>query len=87
LAINGVLETENTVVVAIPRRMSALVNAEVLFMRASALSRDIHFEYKNQQIIVKMNKKPQTKQWIFWLTALLEGEIWKKKAVEELSDS
>jgi len=36
---------------------------------------------------VKMNKKPQTKQWIFWLTALLEGEIWKKKAVEELSDS
>jgi transcription-repair coupling factor (superfamily II helicase) len=83
LAINNILETENTVMIAIPRRKSALIDAEALFMKASALSRDINFEYKNQQIIIKIRKKPKSKQWIFLLSALLEHKIWKHLPVEE----
>ena len=86
-SINGILETESSVVIAIPRRKSALINGEALFMRASSLSKDINFEYKNQQIIVKIRKKPKSKQWIFLLTELLDGPVWKNLLVEEKTES
>jgi transcription-repair coupling factor (superfamily II helicase) len=70
--INSVLETENNVLVAIPRRITSKLNAEVLFMKATEISRDILFEYKNQQIIIKIRKKPKDKTWIFQLTGLLQ---------------
>ncbi len=82
-AINGVLETENSVVLAIPRRKTALIDAEALFVRANEVSRDINFEYKNQQIIIKIKRKPKSKQWIFLLTSLLDANIWKHLLVEE----
>lgn len=70
--ITGVLETENTVLVAIPRRITAKMNAEKLFLKAAEVSRDIRFEYKNQQIIIKIRKRPKDKTWIFHLTGLLQ---------------
>jgi len=72
--IKEVFESQNMVVIAIPKEKTALISMEEMFMKATEISPDIIFEYKRQQLIIKIKKQPRSKNWIFLLSKLLESE-------------
>lgn len=71
----NVLETNNLAMIALSKKVTKNVSAEKLFMKASEISSDIIFEYKNEQIIIKIKKAPKDKQWIFILSELLDSQL------------
>jgi transcription-repair coupling factor (superfamily II helicase) len=73
--VNNILESQNMVMVVISKRKTAQLSAEKIFMKATEISSDINFEYKHQQLIIKIKKQPKDKEWIFLLTALLESQL------------
>ncbi len=73
--IENVLETQNQAMVAISREQTKKISAEKIFLKATEISRDILFEYKRQQLIIKIKKAPKDKEWIFILSKLLESQL------------
>ena len=71
----NVLETNNIAMIAFSKKVTKNVSAEKLFMKASEISSDIIFEYKNEQIIIKIKKSPKDKRWIFILSQLLDSQL------------
>ena len=73
--VNNVLESQYMVMVVISKKKTLEIKAEKLFTKATEISRDINFEYKNEQIIIKIKKLPKDKKWIFMLSELLDSQL------------
>lgn len=73
--IKNVFETQNMVMVAISKEKTEKISAEKMFMTATEISPDILFEYKRQQLIIKIKKHSPDKDWIFALSKLLESQL------------
>ncbi|MCK9471356.1 MAG: transcription-repair coupling factor [Bacilli bacterium] len=71
--IHNVMESNNLVMAIFNKKTSKEVNAEKLFVNATNISNRIDFEYKNEQIIIKIKKEPKDKTWIYVLSNLLDS--------------
>lgn len=73
--VHQIMETNNQVTVAFSKSATKRMSAEKLFMKAAEISQEINFEYKHEQIIVKIKRQPKEKKWIFLLSRLLESQL------------
>lgn len=73
--IKNVMETNNLVMIIIPKKVSNELDTEKLFVSATNISNKIDFEYKNSQIIIKIKKETKDKKWVYLLTELLDSQL------------
>ena len=73
--VNNIMESNNLVMVMFSKKISKNLDTEKLFTNATRISRTIDFEYKGEQIIIKIKKEPKDKTWIFILSQLLDSQI------------
>ena len=73
--ISNILEAKHLATIIIPEKDSLNIKGDELFIAAYHISPDFAFEYRRRQIIIKINKKPDDKSWIYKLSSLLEKLI------------
>src|SRR5690554_1021454 len=73
--IKNVMETNNLVMIIIPKKVSNELDTEKLFVSATNISNKIDFEYKNSQMIIKIKKETKDKKWVYLLTELLDSQL------------
>lgn len=73
--VNNLMETSTQVTILFSKVATKKISAEKLFMSATKISNQIDFEYKNDQIIIKIKKEPKDKTWIFILSDLLTSQL------------
>ncbi|MFA6611491.1 MAG: transcription-repair coupling factor [Bacilli bacterium] len=78
--ITHILEAKYLVTIIIPEKDSLTIKGDELFIIAYHISPDFTFEYRRHQIIIKINKLPDDKSWIYKLSGLLEKLTSTKKA-------
>jgi len=73
--VKNIMENQNVVMVIISKNKTLELKPDRLFMAATKISKNIEFEYKNEQIIIKIKKEAKDKSWIFYLTELLDSQL------------
>lgn len=73
--IHNIMETNNLAMAIFSKKVTKDLDAEKLFINATNISQKIDFEYKGEQIIIKIRKEPKDKTWIFLLSSLLDSQL------------
>lgn len=73
--VNNIMESTYLVMVMFSKKVSKELDVEKMFLNATKISNKIDFEYKNEQIIIKIKKDPKDKTWIFLLSKLLDSQL------------
>ena len=63
--------------VIIPDEALKIYSPKDIFLASTKVSKDFNFEYKNNQLIVRLNKNVDSKDWIYKFTKLL-GSVGEK---------
>lgn len=71
--ISSVLETANFATIVFSKEISLQLKPDKLFMKAYDISDRFSFEYKGNQIILKVSKESKDKSWIYLITRLFEN--------------
>ncbi len=80
--IANIMETSLLVTMIIPETALKAISIEDIFMEAYQISPDINFEYKNRELILRIKKKTNDKNWIYLSSKLftnLEKKRYKQK--------
>lgn len=75
--IKSILENKYMVSVIIPDEALKIYSPKDIFLASTKVSKDFNFEYKNNQLIVRLNKNVDSKDWIYKFTKLL-GSVGEK---------
>ena len=76
--ITNILETKQMVTIIIPEKGLENVDAKNLFLTSINISKDFQFDYRNKQLIIKLKKDLNNRNWIYKITDLLENSRGKK---------
>lgn len=77
--INSILESKNLVSIIIPDETLQIYKPKDLFVASTKISNNFNFEYRNNQLIIKLKKDALSKEWIYQITKLLEAPFVKEK--------
>lgn len=71
--IKSILENKYMVSVIIPDEVLKIYSPKDLFLASTKISKDFSFDYKNNQLVVKLTKEADSKDWIYKFTKLLSS--------------
>ena len=70
--IKNILETKQIVTIIIPKETLEIVSPKNIFLASVNISKDFQFEYRNNQLVIKLKKDIGNREWIYKVTRLLE---------------
>ena len=65
--------------IIIPDETLQIYKPKDLFVASTKISNNFNFEYRNNQLIIKLKKDALSKEWIYQITKLLEAPFVKEK--------
>lgn len=71
--IDSIVETKLFATVIFTKEKTKQLNMEKVFMVAYNISNDFHFEYRQDQLLLKLSKEVQSKDWIYTFTSFFEN--------------
>ena len=75
--ITSVLEAKYFVNVIFNEEILTKLKAEDIFIASTKISDKFEFEYKNRQLLIKVKKEPNDKNWIYLYSELLSALVKK----------
>ena len=71
--IDRIVETKLFATVIFTKEKTKQLDMEKVFMVAYNISNDFHFEYRQDQLLLKLSKEVQSKNWIYTFTSFFEN--------------
>jgi transcription-repair coupling factor (superfamily II helicase) len=71
--IDRIVETKLFATVIFTKEKTKQLDMEKVFMVAYNISNDFHFEYRQDQLLLKLSKEVQSKDWIYTFTSFFEN--------------
>jgi len=71
--IDRIVETKLFATVIFTKEKTKQLDMEKVFLIAYKISNDFHFEYRQDQLLLKLSKEVQSKDWIYTFTSFFEN--------------